>query len=93
VAERRQTWGYNEIEEKKVSPLMMFLAYLWGPMPVMIWVAMIVEFAKVKSFGSFRSEFATSDCTGAELLTAHCAGLRWLWRLGGLCGAAGASIR
>lgn len=35
-AKRRiEEYGYNEISEKKVSPLMKFLGYFWGPIPSM----------------------------------------------------------
>jgi H+-transporting ATPase len=37
--ERLQQYGYNEIEEKKVSALRKFLGYFWGPIPWMIEVA------------------------------------------------------
>ena len=37
--ERLQEYGYNEISEKKVSPLIKFLSYFWGPIPWMIEVA------------------------------------------------------
>ena len=36
-------YGYNEIEEKTRHPLLVFLGYFWGPMPIMIWIAMILE--------------------------------------------------
>ena len=33
-AEKRLAqYGPNEIEEKKVNPLLKFLSYLWGPIP------------------------------------------------------------
>jgi H+-transporting ATPase len=46
VTERRAQFGWNELEQKKVNPLLMFLAYFWGPMPAMIWLAVLVEFIK-----------------------------------------------
>lgn len=36
---RLKTYGYNEISEKKVSPLRKLLGYFWGPIPWMIEVA------------------------------------------------------
>ncbi len=43
-AEKRlQQYGYNEIEEKKRSPLLKFLSYFWGPIPWMIEVAAILS--------------------------------------------------
>lgn len=43
VESRFAEYGYNELPEKKVNPLLMFLAYFWGPMPIMIWAAAIIE--------------------------------------------------
>jgi magnesium-transporting ATPase (P-type) len=31
VEHRLEKYGYNEIEEKKVSPILKFLSYFWGP--------------------------------------------------------------
>jgi H+-transporting ATPase len=39
---RLQKYGPNAIEEKKQSPLKMFLGYFWGPMPWMIEVAALM---------------------------------------------------
>ncbi len=36
---RIQQYGYNEISEKKTSPLIKFLSYYWGPIPWMIEIA------------------------------------------------------
>jgi len=41
--ERLQQYGYNEIDEKKVSALRKFLGYFWGPIPWMIEVAAILS--------------------------------------------------
>jgi H+-transporting ATPase len=41
--ERVQRIGYNEISEKKVSPLAKFLSYFWGPIPWMIEVAAVLS--------------------------------------------------
>jgi len=43
VKERTEEYGYNEISEKKVNPLMKFLSYFWGPIPWMIEVAAILS--------------------------------------------------
>ena len=43
VAQRFGEYGLNELPEKKVNPLLMFLAYFWGPMPIMIWAAALIE--------------------------------------------------
>jgi len=41
--ERLKQYGYNQLEEKKVSPIMKFLNYFWGPIPWMIEVAAILS--------------------------------------------------
>ncbi|MDH5202716.1 MAG: plasma-membrane proton-efflux P-type ATPase [Nitrospirota bacterium] len=41
--ERLQKYGYNEITEKKISPLVKFLGYFWGPIPWMIEIAAILS--------------------------------------------------
>eukprot|EP01138_Halocafeteria_seosinensis_P015091 gb/GECG01015404.1/.p1 GENE.gb/GECG01015404.1/~~gb/GECG01015404.1/.p1 ORF type:complete len:1101 (+),score=150.66 gb/GECG01015404.1/:1-3303(+) len=43
VERRRQQYGYNELAEEEVNLFLKFLSYFWGPMPCMIWVAIIVE--------------------------------------------------
>jgi H+-transporting ATPase len=40
---RLEKYGYNEIEEKKESPILKFLAYFWGPIPIMIMIAAILS--------------------------------------------------
>jgi H+-transporting ATPase len=43
-AEQRQgQFGFNEISEKKTSPVVEFLSYFWGPIPWMIEVAAILS--------------------------------------------------
>ena len=39
---RLSQYGYNELEDNKVNPLMMLLSYFWGPMPWMIEAAIIL---------------------------------------------------
>ncbi len=36
-------YGYNEIKEKKVSPVLKFLGYFWGPIPWMIEIAAVLS--------------------------------------------------
>jgi H+-transporting ATPase len=43
VQRRLEKYGYNEIEEKKQSPILKFLSYFWGPIPVMIMIAAILS--------------------------------------------------
>jgi H+-transporting ATPase len=43
-AEKRlQQYGPNEIQEKKVNPLLKFLRYFWGPIPWMIEAAVVMS--------------------------------------------------
>ena len=41
--QRLEKYGYNEIEEKKQSPILKFLSYFWGPIPIMIIIAAILS--------------------------------------------------
>jgi len=43
VRQRVEHYGYNEIVEKKTSPLLKLLSYFWGPIPWMIEVAAILS--------------------------------------------------
>jgi len=43
VKEKTEEYGYNEISEKKVNPILKFLSYFWGPIPWMIEVAAILS--------------------------------------------------
>jgi H+-transporting ATPase len=38
-------WGKNELPDSKKSKFMLFAENLWQPMPILLWVAAIVEFA------------------------------------------------
>jgi H+-transporting ATPase len=37
--DRLARYGYNELPEKEVSPILKFLSYFWGPIPIMIMIA------------------------------------------------------
>ena len=39
--------GPNKLPEKVVNPCLKFLSYYWGPMPGMIWVAIIIELIRL----------------------------------------------
>ncbi|HYX05623.1 MAG TPA: plasma-membrane proton-efflux P-type ATPase, partial [Bacteroidales bacterium] len=52
ATERANKFGFNEITEKRVSPVVKFLQYLWGPIPWMIEVAIILS-AVVKDWTDF----------------------------------------
>ncbi|NPA74541.1 MAG: plasma-membrane proton-efflux P-type ATPase [Euryarchaeota archaeon] len=43
VKKRLEKYGYNEIPEKKVNPVIKFLSYFWGPIPWMIEIAAILS--------------------------------------------------
>ncbi len=52
VGRRLAQYGYNELAEEKVSPLLKFLSYLWGPIPWMIEIAAILS-AVVRHWADF----------------------------------------
>lgn len=56
--ELRKTWGWNELPEKKRSVILMFLSYFWGPMPIMIWIAIIIELSIAITVGEGWVDFA-----------------------------------
>ena len=43
---RLVVFGYNELAEDEVNMCVKFLSYFWGPLPIMIWIAMILEMAQ-----------------------------------------------
>jgi H+-transporting ATPase len=43
VAKRLEKYGYNELPEKKGSPIFKFLSYFWGPISVMIMIAAVLS--------------------------------------------------
>ena len=38
-------YGYNELAQQKVNPLLKFLSYFWGPIPWLIEIAVIFSAA------------------------------------------------
>ena len=57
VMARREEFGFNELTEEKTNPFLKFLSYFWGPMPCMIWLAIIVEIIKASSTGDGWPDF------------------------------------
>jgi H+-transporting ATPase len=57
VKKRLEEYGYNEIAEKKVNPLLKLLSYFWGPIPWMIEAAAILS-AIVRHWEDFWIIFA-----------------------------------
>ncbi len=43
AGERLHQYGYNEIVEKKTSPILKFIGYFWGPIPWMIEAAAVLS--------------------------------------------------
>ncbi len=43
VEKRRSEYGFNELPEKKVHPILKFLGYFWGPIPWMIEIAAVLS--------------------------------------------------
>jgi H+-transporting ATPase len=43
VEKRLQQYGFNEIPEKKINPIIKFLSYFWGPIPWMIEAAVVMS--------------------------------------------------
>ena len=52
VQRRLAQYGYNELAEEKINPLLKFLSYLWGPIPWMIEIAAILS-AIVRHWADF----------------------------------------
>jgi H+-transporting ATPase len=43
AGKRIEEYGYNEIPEKKINPVLKFLKYFWGPIPWMIEAAVVIS--------------------------------------------------
>lgn len=43
IKERIDEYGFNELKEKEINPILKFLGYFWGPIPWMIEVAAILS--------------------------------------------------
>jgi magnesium-transporting ATPase (P-type) len=43
VSELRNQFGWNELPEKIIPKWYIFVSQLWQPMPIMIWIAALVE--------------------------------------------------
>ena len=75
VEEQLAKYGYNELVEKRVNPILKFLAYFWGPIPIMIIVAaalsgilrhwpdlgVILALLVVNAVVGFREEYQASN--------------------------------
>jgi len=60
---RLEQYGYNELQEEEVNPIMEFLKNFWGPMPIMIWIAIIIE-----GIPKFDSETQTTQPDWADFI-------------------------
>jgi H+-transporting ATPase len=52
---RLQKYGFNELPEKKVNPIIKFARYFWGPIPWMIEAAVVMSaiIQRWEDFGIF----------------------------------------
>ena len=54
----RERFGPNELDDGKRSKLLLFLSFFWGPMPIMIWAAIIIDLAMAIKFGEAWPDFS-----------------------------------
>eukprot|EP00201_Polytomella_parva_P007728 CAMPEP_0175064506 /NCGR_PEP_ID=MMETSP0052_2-20121109/15374_1 /TAXON_ID=51329 ORGANISM="Polytomella parva, Strain SAG 63-3" /NCGR_SAMPLE_ID=MMETSP0052_2 /ASSEMBLY_ACC=CAM_ASM_000194 /LENGTH=1224 /DNA_ID=CAMNT_0016330871 /DNA_START=383 /DNA_END=4057 /DNA_ORIENTATION=+ len=52
VLELRRQWGRNEVEEKKTPSWLLYARQLYQPMPIMIWIAVVIE-AAIQNWADF----------------------------------------
>lgn len=57
AAERLKKYGPNCLPDKKKSKILLFCENLWQPMPIIIWIAAIVEFVILDYTDGFRFLF------------------------------------
>jgi H+-transporting ATPase len=57
-----EQYGPNELADGKKNKLLMFLGFFWGPMPVMIWAAIIIELIQAVLTGDAWPDFAVLCC-------------------------------
>jgi H+-transporting ATPase len=58
VEERFAEFGFNELSEKKVNPIIKYLSYFILPMPLMVWTAALIEVVKAAITGDGWPDFA-----------------------------------
>ena len=63
MEELREEFGFNELDDDEINPCLKFLSYFWGPMPIMIWLAIITEVIKTAITGE-----GIEDCVVLGLL-------------------------
>ncbi|MCW1312267.1 MAG: HAD-IC family P-type ATPase, partial [Candidatus Parvarchaeota archaeon] len=51
--ERLKKYGYNEIASKKVNPIKKFLLKFWGPIPLMLYIVIVISFILGKSIDAY----------------------------------------
>lgn len=57
VTRLRTQYGFNELVEEEINPFLKFLSYFWGPMPIMIWLAILIELIKASIKGDGWPDF------------------------------------